>query len=245
VDLHAPIPQPAGYHQFADRRALLNIENFCNVMSNLPFLIVGLIGIREIALRQPAGIVPRLKPAYLCLFIGIVLVAFGSGYYHHAPNDETLVWDRLPMTITFMTLFAVVIGEHIDANAGLRLLAPLLVVGAASVLYWRILGDLRPYVVVQFLPLLLVPLILLLYRSRLTGVGYLWGLIGAYVVAKLLETADQAIFAWGQLVSGHTLKHLSAGLGMAIFLVAIMRRRPTNTPAAHAPAPQPMADAGR
>jgi hypothetical protein len=147
------------------------------------------------------------------------------------------------MTITFMALFAVVIGEHIDANAGLRLLVPLLVVGAASVLYWRMLGDLRPYVVVQFLPLLLVPLILLLYRSALTSVGYLWGLIGAYIVAKLLETADEAIFAWGQLVSGHTLKHLSAGLGMAILLVAITRRRPANTVATDAPASQPTAGA--
>jgi hypothetical protein len=243
VALHAPIPQPAGYHQFADQRTLLGIANFYNVMSNLPFLIVGLIGIGEIAFRKPAGIVPRLRPAYLCLFIGIVLVAFGSGYYHHAPGDEALVWDRLPMTITFMALFAVVIGEHIDANAGLRLLVPLLVVGAASVLYWRMLGDLRPYVVVQFLPLLLVPLILLLYRSALTSVGYLWGLIGAYIVAKLLETADEAIFAWGQLVSGHTLKHLSAGLGMAILLVAITRRRPANTVATDAPASQPTAGA--
>jgi hypothetical protein len=243
VALHAPIPQPAGYHQFADRRALWGIANFYNVMSNLPFLIAGLIGIREIACRQPAGIVLRLRPAYLCLFAGIVLVAFGSAYYHHAPADDALIWDRLPMTITFMALFAVVIGEHIDANAGLRLLGPLLVVGAASVLYWRIVGDLRPYVVVQFLPLLLLPLILLLYRSRLTGVGYLWGLIGAYVAAKLLETADEAIFSWWHLISGHTLKHLIAGLGMAIFLLAIKRRRPTAAVAARTPAPQPMADA--
>jgi hypothetical protein len=242
VALHAPIPQPAGYHQFADRRTLWGIANFYNVMSNLPFLIIGLIGIRESALRQPAGTLPRLRVAYLCVFAGIVLVAFGSSYYHHAPGDEALVWDRLPMTITFMALFAVVIGEHIDVNAGLRLLGPLLVLGVASILYWRIWGDLRPYVVVQFLPLLLVPLILLFYRSRLAGVGYLWGLIGAYVVAKLLETADEAIFAWGHLISGHTLKHLIAALGMAIFLLALTRRRPA-TVAARAPASQPMADA--
>ncbi len=242
VALHAPIPQPAGYHQFADRRTLWGIANFYNVISNLPFLIVGLIGIREIALKQPAGILPRLTAAYLCVFAGIVFVAFGSGYYHHAPGDEALVWDRLPMTVTFMALFAVVIGEHIDASASLRLLGPLLVVGVASVLYWRIVGDLRPYVVVQFLPLLLVPLILLLYRSRLTGVGYLWGLIGPYLVAKLLETADEAIFSWGHLISGHTLKHLIAALGMAIFLVAIRRRRPTAAIAARAPASQPMVD---
>jgi hypothetical protein len=131
---------------------------------------------------------------------------------------RTLVWDRLPDDdYVHDAVFAVVIGEHIDANAGLRLLAPLLVVGAASVLYWRILGDLRP-----------------LRRGAVSAIAALapdssalsfpsdrrWISLGTdrrLRCSKAVETADQAIFAWGQLVSGHTLKHLSAGLGMAIF----------------------------
>ena len=225
VILHGPIPQPPGYHAFADQRALLGIPNFGNVMSNLAFLFVGWAGIRALSGQQPTGIIPSLRRAYLCLFAGIVLVGIASGYYHLAPSDAALVWDRLPMTIAFMALFAIVIGEHIDPKIGLRVLAPLMVVGAGSVLYWHLSGDLRPYVVVQFLPLLLVPLILLLYPSRLSHVGYLWALLGAYVLAKLLENADQAIFAWGHIVSGHTLKHLSAGLGMYLLVVAVRRRR--------------------
>ena len=179
VILHGPIPQPPGYHAFADQRALLGIPNFGNVMSNLAFLFVGWAGIRALVGQQPTGIIPSLRRAYLCLFAGIVLVGIGSGYYHLAPSDAALVWDRLPMTIAFMALFAIVIGEHIDPKIGLHVLAPLMVVGAGSVLYWHLSGDLRPYVVVQFLPLLLVPLILLLYPSRAVARGISLGTAGS------------------------------------------------------------------
>jgi hypothetical protein len=244
VALHAPIPQPSGYHNFADQRQIGGVANFWNVISNLPFLIVGLAGLRELATRQPSGVIASLRPAYFCLFAGIVLVGFGSGYYHFAPSDAALTWDRLPMTIALMALFAIVIGEHIQPRAGLRLLVPLMLLGAGSVWYWHVSrqaghGDLRPYLIVQFLPLLLVPLILLLFPSRLTGVWFLWALLGAYVIAKLLEKADDAVFNYGQLVSGHTLKHLAAGFGMYLFFLAIRHRRPVAMASDHArPAPQ-------
>lgn len=202
VAAHAPIPQPAGYHEFADRRTLLGIANFWNVISNLPFLLVGIMGMRELATSEPSGIVPSLRTAYVCLFAGIILVALGSAYYHFASSTAALVWDRLRMTIAFMALFAIVIGEHVDARAGLRLL--------------------------------LIPMILLLFPSRLSHVGFLWAVLGAYVVAKLLEMADGAIFDLDHFVSGHTLKHLVAGFGMYLFLLAVRRRRPVA--AAHAPA---------
>jgi len=227
VVLHGPISQPAGYHHFADQRALLGIPNFGNVISNLPFLVIGLLGLRDILSRRPQGTVPGLERVYACVFVGIILVAFGSGYYHLAPSDNRLAWDRLPMTITFMALFAMIVGEHVDGKAGLRLAAPLTIRGVASVWYWRAFGDLRPYVIVQFLPLLLVPAIMLSFRSRLSGVGYIWGLIAAYVLAKFLEYGDAAILSLGGIVSGHTLKHLTAAFGMYVLLLAVRRRRLT------------------
>ncbi len=231
VLLHRPIAQPAGYHEFADQRMFFGVANFCNVLSNLPFLLIGLCGIYELALGKPEGVIASLRPAYYCLFIGVALVALGSGYYHLAPSNDALTYDRLPMTIAFMAFFAIVVGEHIDPRIGLRLLLPLLLLGATSVLYWHFSeraghGDLRMYVIVQFLPLLLVPLILVLYPSRLSEVWLLWALLGAYVVSKLLEKADDIVFGWGHVISGHTLKHLSAGLAMVLFLIAIRRRHP-------------------
>jgi hypothetical protein len=231
VALHAPISQSAAYHAFADQRTISSVPNFWNVISNVPFLLIGLAGIWTLARRNPNGTVATLRPVYYCVFAGVALVAFGSAYYHLAPSNAALTWDRLPMTIAFMALFALVIGEHIDPRLGLHLLPPLLVIGVGSVLYWHITqsaghGDLRPYLMVQFLPLLLVPLILLLFPSRLTGVGYLWALIAAYAVAKLLEAADAVVFAYGHVLSGHTLKHLTAGFGMYLLLLAITRRRP-------------------
>jgi hypothetical protein len=231
VALHAPISQSGAYHGFADQRTISGVPNFWNVISNVPFLLIGLAGIWTLARRNSSGTVATLRPVYYCVFAGVALVAFGSAYYHLAPSNAALTWDRLPMTIAFMALFALVIGEHIDPRLGLRLLAPLLVIGVGSVLYWHVTqsaghGDLRPYLMVQFLPLLLVPLILLLFPSRLTGVGYLWALIAAYAVAKLLEMADAVVFTYGHVLSGHTLKHLAAGFGMYLLLLAIRRRRP-------------------
>jgi hypothetical protein len=233
IALHAPIPQSNEYHGFADRRTILGIPNFWNVLSNLPFLLIGLAGIWDLAKGQPTGAIPALRPAYFCAFGGVALVAFGSGYYHLAPSNATLTWDRLPMTVAFMSLFAIVVGEHIQPRLGARLLLPLLVTGAASVAYWHFSrqagnDDLRPYIVVQFVPLLLVPLILLLFPSRLSGVGYLWALLLGYVGAKLLESIDAAVFAHGHLISGHTLKHLVAACAMYFFLLAIRRRRPVS-----------------
>jgi hypothetical protein len=130
-----------------------------------------------------------------------------------------------------MAFFVIVVGEHIDPRWALRLLAPLLLAGAGSVLYWHFTenaghGDLRPYLMVQFVPLAVIPLVLLLFPSRLSGVGHLWGVLAAYVLAKLFELADRPLFSLGEWVSGHTLKHVVAAAGAYVFLLGLKRRRP-------------------
>src|ERR1700687_3976633 len=102
VIAHGPIPQAPGYHAFADQRHLFGIPNFWNVASNLPFLVVGLGGLLTLRRRPTPGILPALLPSYLAFFLGTVLVSIGSGYYHLSPSDKSLVWDRLPMAVTFM-----------------------------------------------------------------------------------------------------------------------------------------------
>lgn len=140
----------------------------------------------------------------------------------------------MPLTVAIMALLSVLIGEQISIQAGRRLLGPLVVVGLASVLYWDATeaagrGDLRPYVLVQFLPLVLIPVMLLLFRSCFSKTGYLWAILGAYAVAKILELEDEAVFHALGGISGHSLKHLFAALGTYAYLLALQKRRPRST----------------
>lgn len=228
-----PIPQDPSYHAFADTRSLLGVPNFWNVMSNIPFLLVGGAGIYYSRSTNQPGMMPGLHLAYLILFAGIFLTGFGSAFYHYAPGNETLVWDRLPMTLGFMGLTTIIIGEHISLPVAKRLLIPLLIVGAGSVIYWAITeargaGDLRPYAIVQFLPMLLIPLILLMYRSVYDNVSFLWLVIVLYALSKLFDHFDFATYEIGQLISGHSIKHVVAAIAPLVFLYGIKNRRPRN-----------------
>src|ERR1700722_11147184 len=128
------IPQSVTYHNFCDTRPLAGIRNFANVISNLPFVIVGLIGL----LSVKRSVAPRnIAVIYISLFGGIILTGFGSAYYHAYPDNNTLVFDRMPMTIVFMSLLAAVAEESIGAGIGSGALAPLLLTGIASVLWWH------------------------------------------------------------------------------------------------------------
>ena len=144
------IPQPQSYHQFADHRAWLGIANFGDVMSNVLFAIFGAWGLFFLAGAESKKrfIDQRERWPYWIIFIGMFWTAFGSGYYHLAPSNERLVWDRLPMTVVFMPLVAAMIMERIDLEWGLRLLPILLLIGMGSVVQWnqseqRGAGDLR------------------------------------------------------------------------------------------------------
>ena len=154
-----PILQDQSYHRFADERTLFGIPNFWNVVSNVPFIAVGAVGLRQF----------YRNPAALALFLGIFLTGFGSSYYHWNPNNDTLFWDRLPMTLCFMAILAIIVGERVNARFGAALLWPLLATGIFSLLLWRWTGDLRLYGWVQFFPVFVVPLLLLLFPPRYTG----------------------------------------------------------------------------
>lgn len=221
------IPQAPAYHRFADERTLLGIPNALNVLSNLPFLLAALVGLAICGRREFAE-----RRHYAIFFGAAGLVCFGSGYYHLAPDDARLVWDRLPMTAGFMSLLAAVIAERVDLRWGRRLLAPLLAVGIGSVLYWRWTehhgrGDLRPYGLVQFLSLALILYALVAFRANYSHGRMLWVGLGWYALAKLCEHFDAAILAGtGGVVSGHSLKHVAAAVGFVWVATMIARRAP-------------------
>jgi hypothetical protein len=216
------IPQDPAYHQFADQRTFFGIPNCLNVISNAPFLLVGGLALGFL-FRAPregeksAFINPPERWPYAAFFLGVALTSVGSTYYHLAPSNGTLIWDRLPMTVAFVSFFAAVVAERISLKAGIWLLLPLILIGVGSVAYWNFTeihgrGDLRPYGYVQGYPLLGVPLLIVLFPPAYTRTPDLLAVGGIYIVAKLFELFDRPIFELGHVVSGHTLKHLTAAL---------------------------------
>jgi hypothetical protein len=208
------VAQKSAYHAFHDVRPLFGIPNSLNVLSNSAFAIVGLFGLAVVRNAQPVAISQVLKPAYAILFAGTSLTAIGSAIYHWNPTNSTLIWDRLPMAIAFMALFATVIGERITPSIGRAALLPLVFIGMASVFYWAAMDDLRPYGVVQFFPILAIPVLIVCMPNHAFRGGYLIAAIACYVGAKFLEEADGLIYALSHgVISGHTLKHLAAAFG--------------------------------
>lgn len=221
VFLLPPIRQDTAYHKFADARAWLGIPNFLDVLSNVAFLYVGLSGLASWYKRRlVGGNVP-----WVTFFVGIALVGFGSAYYHWAPRNDTLVWDRLPMTMGFMAMFVALLSESFGDRVWRVFLVPALVVGLATVLYWHWFDDLRFYAWVQFMPLLAVPVLIGLFRSRYSHRHWLLWALACYVLAKIVEIFDPQIFILtGGLVAGHAVKHLLAATGCFLILQMLRRR---------------------
>ncbi|KAK9929255.1 hypothetical protein M0R45_026359 [Rubus argutus] len=243
------IPQSQAYHDFADQREFFRsipslslvtalycsvlfsgIPNTLNVVSNFPFLVVGLIGLilcyygnyMKFSLQGELW-------GWTCFYIGVAAVGFGSTYYHLQPNDSTLVWDRLPMTIAFTSIIAIFIIERIDERKGTISIIPLLLAGVISILYWRFFDDLRPYALVQFLPCIAIPLMAILLPPMYTHSTYWLWAAGFYLLAKVEEAGDKVIYKWTyHIVSGHTLKHLCAAM-VPVFLTLMLAKRTIET----------------
>lgn len=220
----APIPQDQSYHAFADTRSLWGIPNFLNVSSSLFFLVVGLLGIQFGSHRDLGG----TKKAWLIFFVGVALVGVGSAYYHWSPDDTTLVLDRLPMTIGFMSLLVALVSEYVDPRLSHNfMLFPSLLLGAATVLYWHWTDDLRFYIWVQFMPLIVILLLISLFRSSYAQQWIILLLLACYVLAKITELYDTEIFrVTNHLISGHTLKHCLAAASCYCVLLMLRHREP-------------------
>ena len=219
-----PIAQDPGYHLFADGASRLGIPNFWNVATNLPFLAVGAAGLLHV--RQ------AVQPLHFVVYCaGVALVAVGSGWYHLAPSDPALVFDRLPMTVAFMALFSAVIGDRVSPALGRSTLWPLVAIGIGSIGWWHWTeqagaGDLRAYALVQFLPMILIPLMLALFPGRGLRARWLWSGLGAYAAAKVAEYFDAAILAATGVLGGHGVKHLLAALAAWWIVRAFLQMSP-------------------
>lgn len=226
------IPQPLQYHDFADRRACFGMPNCFDTASNALFVLVGLAGLHFIFSEagRRAFIDRREAIPYRLFFLFAILVGLGSGYYHLAPDNGRLMWDRAAISLALMSLLAAILCERVSVASGLRLLPLLLTAGLGSAIYWgwseaQGSGDLRAYGLMQLYPMLLIPLLLRLYPPRYSGDRDLLAVIGLYLLALLCDLTDHQIAALTGAVSGHTLKHIVAALAMYWVVVRLKRRR--------------------
>lgn len=236
------IPQPLSYHAFADCRTMFGVPNFLNVLSNLPFLIAGAWGLILIWRGGGAFIDGREQLPYLVFFLGALLTCFGSAYYHAAPDNPRLVWDRLPMTLGFAGLVAAALAERVDLRLGLRSLWPLLAVGVITVIYWygteRLgRGNLIPYAAYQTWSIVAIVLLIAAFPARrYTHGGLLGWAAGWYGLAKVFETFDLQIYRLlGGTLSGHTIKHVLAAFAVFAVVQQLRVRKPCSLEAAAAP----------
>ncbi|MGD8348419.1 MAG: ceramidase domain-containing protein [Gammaproteobacteria bacterium] len=225
------ISQDPLYHRFADQRGWLGIPNAWNVLSSLIFAWVGIDGLYRMLIRKSLRIDKCIYPGYLVFFTALSLTAAGSAYYHWSPDDASLAVDRLPMAIAFMSFAAILLAERVSSGFARRALVPLLLAAVVSVAYWhygelRGNGDLRAYLLVQLTPIILLPLVLLAFESHYDREADLWWLLAWYLAAKIFELFDRQIYDLLVVISGHSLKHLAAGLGSLVFLRHLRLRAP-------------------
>ncbi|MEP6942216.1 MAG: alkaline phytoceramidase [Betaproteobacteria bacterium] len=224
------LPQPPDYHGFADQRRLFGIDNFLNVASNAGFLVIGAVGL-VITLGGRA----RFEHAserwpYALFFAGLLLTALGSGWYHLAPDNERLFWDRLPMTIAFAGLISSQLVDRIGVRAGLVSLPLLVVAGVAAVIYWlgterAGAGNVMPYAILQGYAVVVLLLLAILAPSRYTRGNDVYWVFAWYLLSKVLEAEDAPVMAAVGIVSGHTLKHIAAAAAGLVACGMLMRRR--------------------
>ncbi len=223
-----PIPQNPAYHAFVDSSTIAGVPNFWNVFSNVGYLLVGAYGLTRLGRLSSRD----LRPAYVTFCVAVTFVALGSSWYHYAPSTQSLLWDRLPMSVGFMALLALTLGDRVSWKLSKRLLWPLVAAGVASVFYWAWTeqlgaGDLRAYGLVQFLPIVLMPPLLLMFQGSGRSAMWLWYTLAGYVVAKIAEQFDAPIYA-ALGMSGHSIKHLVSSVAVLFAVFALLEMKPRN-----------------
>ena len=225
-----PIAQDLAYHNFSDCRSFFGINHFMDVMSNIPFLIIGFMGVRLAKKAFQKQTMAYFLMTFI-LFLGVFFTGLGSAFYHYSPNNFTLIFDRLPMTLVFTAFFGAIIYDYVDRRVGAWVFYTLLTIGIYSILYWYYTeiigeGDLRLYAFIQFFPVLAVPLILIFYKNNQLYTKQLVYVFAAYTMAKVCEHYDTQIFEFLGVVSGHTIKHLFSALAV-YFVYTIYNNRIT------------------
>lgn len=225
-----PIAQPENYHDFADKRAFFGLNHAFDVLSNLPIFFVGIWGIYFLKKTNLQSTSTFEKNLWFVFFGATAFVAIFSFYYHLAPDNFRLFWDRIGLSVLFLSFFSLMLEERINHKIGVRLAIPLIIFGVGSVFYWILTekagaGDLRFYVLTQFGPIIVLPFLFFLFPSKHPGQYWIYGSLGFYILAKFAEEWDAQIFHFfHENLAGHTLKHLLSSISL-VFIVLYLKKR--------------------
>jgi hypothetical protein len=225
-------PQPTWYNDFADKREVMGIPHFSNVFSNLPFAILGILGLSALRDMPSDRFIskPYEKGAFAAIYWGAILGAIGATYYHLDPNNSTLVWDRLAISLVVMPLMCIAMSERMDPKVGYYALIPTVLAGIVGTSIWEYTettnhGDLRYYLAVELLPFLAIMMILVLFPSKYNRISGWVHVLLWLVLSRVFEFSDLSIYqATNHFISGHTLKHVSAAIAL-VYLIWHMGHR--------------------
>ena len=212
------IEQNQNYHNFADQRVLFGVNNAFDTLSNLAFIIVGALGLFNFYNNQYIKISNSFSVILNLFFISIILTGLGSSFYHLSPNDFTLVFDRLALTLVFTFILAMLANVRISERSGFHTLAELIILAPLTVLIWNYNGNLTPYIILQYGGVVIVILTLILTKASKPSPCFT-SLIILYGFAKITEFYDEKIFTLSEnVISGHTLKHLISAIAVIVFI---------------------------
>lgn len=231
------VPQAAHYHDFADQRALWGLRNALDVLSNLPFALLGALGLWRGVWQAPAAVrASSARPWLATVFGGLLFTAAGSSYYHLMPDDWRVFWDRMGMVPVFAGVLALALALQsvLSRRAAVVTAVLVLALGPVSLWVWLQTGQLLPWAVLQGAGMVLLLAVAL--RQRFSAVNaraateqlaWPWGAVVVwYVLAKVLELGDS--FVWSishHWVGGHALKHVAAALALVPLLLMVRRVR--------------------
>jgi len=231
------------YNLFADQATCLSIPNFTNVASNLGFVVVGVWGLAWFWIERRRLLGTRFRDRrelglYAGFFAAAILVGLGSAYYHYAPTNATLFWDRVPMTLAVAALTGAFLAERVDGTAGVVAGVALAVLLPATLVYWRISDaggaeNLWPYVVGLYGSLAVAVLVLVLFPSPYTHGGQALIAVAWYALAMPFDKVlDGWVYSLGGILGGHAVKHLLAAVAMFWLFWFMLRPRVPQTGAA-------------
>ncbi|KAI3955270.1 hypothetical protein MKW98_020903 [Papaver atlanticum] len=225
------IPHSPNHHRFSDMRNFLGVPNTLNVITNFPFLIVGVLGF--VICLQGSIFVISLRGevwGWAFFYAGIVGIAFGSAYYHLKPDDNRVVFDRLPMMVVYASLLSIFVIERVGERTGVMCLCSALMLALVSIAYERSFDDLRLCMMFQLIPSIVIPALAFMFPPKYTHSRYWFWAAGVYLLAKLEAFADMKIYGLDHyIISGHSLEHLCLVM-VPVLLSIMLMYRSTRTP---------------
>lgn len=215
----SPLTQSQLYHNFAEQRILFNIPHFGDVLSNLSFVVVGILLLWQSKTWQYTELYKGQYSLFKFLAYGSILLGLGSGYYHWAPVDITLAWDRATMILGFGVIFydSCLRYNIFSVNKPLIGVSITTILFLCTIIFWLVTSRLEPYVFVQFFTMFILVVFAIKNYKEIPS-KHLFNMFVWYALAKLFENQDKTIFSYtNELISGHTLKHIAYAIALYMF----------------------------